>query len=119
MDKTTLDYVVKKTHELMEAPTCSSEAKQAAKAWLNSIGTQNEKLESEKYIAELLEDIMPIDNLIAFAKSDKGISYFGKEKAEEIVIHATEIKAKGAKYCDCPACLAAAQILEKKAEILK
>jgi len=31
--------------------------------------------------------------------------------------HAKEIKAKGAKYCDCPACTACAAILAKKAEM--
>ena len=33
--------------------------------------------------------------------------------------HAKEIKAGGAKYCDCPACAAAEAILAKKADMLK
>ena len=32
---------------------------------------------------------------------------------------AKEIKQQGALYCDCPACTAAAYILEKKDELLK
>lgn len=39
MDKKVLDYVVEKTHELMNAPSCRKEAKQAAQNWLNAIGT--------------------------------------------------------------------------------
>ena len=34
MDQKVLDYVVEKTHELMNAPSCSKEAKQAAKIGL-------------------------------------------------------------------------------------
>ncbi len=35
MDQKVLDYVVEKTHELMNAPSCSKEAKQAAQNWRN------------------------------------------------------------------------------------
>ena len=34
--------------------------------------------------------------------------------AKNVLAHAQDIKAKGAKYCDCPACKAAADILAKK-----
>ena len=37
MNKEVLDYVVEKTHELIDAPTCSSEAREAAKAWLEQM----------------------------------------------------------------------------------
>lgn len=101
MNKEVLNYIAEKTRELIVAPTCSNETKEAAQAWLNAIGTESEMAETKKYIAELEEDIMPIDNLIRFAGSDNG----------------KEIKANGAKYCDCPACLVVAQILEKKSEL--
>lgn len=64
------DYVVEKTHELMEAASCSKEAKEAAQAWLDALGTAAEAEETKKYIAELEEDIMPLEGLIAFAESD-------------------------------------------------
>lgn len=32
--------------------------------------------------------------------------------------HGREIKAKGAKYCDCPACAAAEAILRREDEML-
>lgn len=114
MDKEVLSYVVEKSHELIKAPTCSAEAKAAAQTWLNALGTENEADETEKYLAELEADIMPIDNLIGFALSDAGIGYFGQETAKGIADHAKKIKATGAKYCDCPACAAVAAILEKK-----
>lgn len=108
-----------KTRELIAAPTCSSETKEAAERWLKALGTDGEKAETEAYIRELEEDIMPIEQLIAFAGSDAGKNYFGAETAEGIVSHAKEIQAAGGKYCDCPACLIVKEILDKKEELLK
>ena len=118
MDQKVLDYVVEKTHELMNAPSCSKEAKQAAQNWLDAIGTDNQLAETKKYIAELEADIMPIDGLIAFANSEMGVKVFGEEMEKNVLAHAQDIKAKGAKYCDCPACKAVADILAKKEQML-
>ena len=79
---------------------------------------ENEAQETEKYLAELEADIMPIDNLIAFAESEGGAKVFGEEKTKEVAAHAKEIKAAGAKYCDCPACAAVEAILSKKDDML-
>lgn len=114
MNKEVLNYVVDKTHELMKAPSCCSEAKAAAQAWLDALGTEQEAKETEKYIAELEADIGPIDDLIDFAESAHGIQVLGAEMAKRIGVHAREIKAGGAKYCDCQACAAIEAILEKK-----
>ena len=119
MDKKVLDYVVEKTKELMGTATCSAEAKAAAQAWLDALDTENEAQETAKYIKELEGDIMPIDMLIDFAESEGGAKVFGPEKAPQVAAHAREIKAAGAKYCDCPACAAVEAILEKKDELLK
>ena len=118
MHKEVLDYVVEKTHELIDAPTCSNEAREAAKAWLDALGTDAEAAETKKYIDELEADIMPIDTLISFAESEGGSQCFGADAAKNIAAHAKEIKAAGAKYCDCPACVAVAAILEKKESLL-
>ena len=118
MNKEVLDYVVEKTHELIDAPTCSSEAREAATAWRDELGTDAEAAETKKYIDELEADIMPIDTLISFAESEGGSQCFGADAAKNIAAHAKEIKAAGAKYCDCPACVAVAAILEKKESLL-
>ena len=47
MKKDLLDYVVEKTHEMMEAHSCSAEAKAAGQAWLDETRTQNEEQETE------------------------------------------------------------------------
>ena len=76
MDKEVLQYVSMKTKELIDSPTCSSEAKEAAQSWLDAVGTDKEQAQTLLYIQELEEDIMPIDNLIGFAESEQGKAYF-------------------------------------------
>ena len=56
---------------------------------------------------------MPIDNLISFAGSEAGAALFGADTAANIAVHAKEIKAAGAKFCDCPACTPALAILRE------
>ena len=99
-----MTFVEEKTRELMAAPSCCAELKAAAQAWLDAAGTAKEQEETKKYIAELEADIMPVDGLIGFAESEAA--------------HGREIKAAGAKYCDCPACAAAEAILAKKDQML-
>ena len=118
MEKSVLDFVTEKTHALIDAPTCSSETKAAAKAWLDAVGTDREAEETQAYIKELEEDIMPVDQLIAFAGSKQCSQYFGEEKAARIAAHGKEIQAAGRKYCDCPACAIVEEILEKKDQMI-
>jgi len=88
------------------------------RAWLCAVGTADEKEKAKALVAELEEDIMPIDGLIGFAASDMGAKVFGEEKAKEVLAHAEAIKAAGAKYCDCPACAACEAILKHKEELI-
>lgn len=83
------------------------------------LGTDREAEETRKYVQELEEDLVTVDQLIAFAESDEGRQVFGAEAAPGWRPMGGEIKAAGAKYCDCPACAAAAAILEKKDLLLK
>lgn len=119
MNKEILNYTVEKTHELINAPSCCSEAKAAAQNWLDSIGTEREVTETKNYINELEADIMSIDDLIGFAESAAGTKIFGADAAGNMAAHAKEIRSAGAKYCDCPACAAAEEILKKKDGLLK
>ena len=60
-----------------------------------------------------------MDGLISFAESEMGAKVFGgEEQAKGVAAHGREIKAAGAKYCDCPACAAVESILAKKEEML-
>ena len=117
MEQNVKEYIAQKVKELIEAPSCCAEAKAAGTAWLEALGTDKEAEATKDLIAELEQDIIPIDGLIAFAGSDAGVQVFGEEKAKAIEAHAKEIKEEGAIYCDCPACAAVASILEKKEEL--
>lgn len=119
MEKQILDYITEKTKELEAAPTCCSTLKAEAAAWLHAVGTDKEAEETLSYIKELEADLVPIDGLIALAESETGAQIFGAEAAKGVAEHARKIKADGAKYCDCPACQAVADILSKKEEMLK
>ena len=118
MEKALLDFVTAKTQDLLAAPSACQEVKAAATAWLAAVGTEKEAEETAKYIAELETDIMPIDGLIAFGQTELALSIFGAEGVKALQAHAQELKASGAKYCDCPACAACKAILDKKAEML-
>ena len=120
MNQEALQTIVEKTHELMNAHSCCKEAKAAAQAWLDAIGTENEVAAAKRYVEELEADIMPVDQLIAFANSDAGAQHcLVANTAKQIAAHAAEIKAAGAKILRLPGLRAAEAILEKKALLLK
>lgn len=118
MNQNVKEYVTEKVKELLNAPSCCAEAKEAAQNWLNALGTDQEADASRRLIAELQMDIMPVDGLIAFADSEAGAQVFGAETAKKVAAHGRELKAAGAKYCDCPACAASEAILAKKDELV-
>lgn len=118
MSQNVKDFAAKKAQELIDSATCCKELKEAAKNWLDALGTDQEAEQTKKFIAEVEMDIMPVDGLIAFAESEMGAKVFGPEKTKEVAAHGKAIKANGAKYCDCPACAACEAILEKKDELL-
>ena len=87
--------------EMINAHSCYPALKEAGQEYLDSIGRKNE-----------------IDDVLAFFQSDDGKKVFGEETALTLTKQAQEVKAKGGKYCFCPACTAGVELLERKAEIL-
>ena len=118
MNNDVKSFVTEKVNELLNAASCCAEAKAAGKNWLDALGTDKESDASRGLITELEMDIMPVDGLIAFAESEAGAQVFGAEMAKNAAAHGRELKAAGAKYCDCPACAASEAILKKKDELL-
>lgn len=118
MNQEVRDYISEKVKDLINAPSCCAEAKAAGQNWLDAVGTDQEAEAAKQLIAEMEMDIIPIDGLIAFAGSEAGAKIFGADQAKQVEAHGRAIKAAGAIYCDCPACTAAAAILEKKEELL-
>ena len=103
--RNTLTEEVKK---LIAAPSACQEAKAACERWLAAAGTADEEAATAILKKEAEADIMPIDGLIGF---DAGKALFGEERAAAILAHAKDIKEKGARFCDCPACSACAEII--------
>ena len=112
------EEIIKKVHELIEAPSCCAEAKEAGNNFLKALGTPDEKSAAQALIKELDEDVTSVDGLIAFAESDNGKAYFGEEKAKNLADAAHKAKDAGGKYCICAACTAGGAILDNKAAIL-
>ena len=115
MDKQTLNEKIK---QMAEAYSCCPELKAAVQAYFDALGTPDEKSAAQNLLAELEEDITPIDNLVTFAHSQHAVDIFGVEAQKKFAAHADELKTSGAKYCDCPACTRALEILENKAVLL-
>ena len=108
------DDLKRKVEQLVELPGCCAELKAAAQNWLDTYGDTNaNQAASAAFIKELEEDILPVDDCIAFLGSDHAKQLFGG-KAESMLTHMKQIKADGAVHCDCPACSLASEILEKK-----
>ena len=97
--------------ELMEAPTCCEELKNACKKYFDSIGTDSEQENLEELIKEVKEDINTIDDTIEFMKSDRALKMLGEETRNMLLEKSLKAKENGAKYCDCPACAVAEKII--------
>lgn len=115
MDKKELPNVVR---EMISASSCCAELKAAGRKWLDALGGESEKNAAEELLKEIREDIAGIEHVIEFFGTAEAEKIFGKEKAEEIAEHAREVKARGGKWCDCPACAAGLIILENESLIL-
>ncbi len=88
--------------------------KEAAQKWLDTMedGEANQEA-SKAYVAALEAGICTVDEVVAFTSSPEAKNVFG-DKAPEMAAHAQQLKASGAKFCDCDACKLVASILSKK-----
>ena len=111
----TKENLIALTKELVAAPSCCVPLKVKAQAWIDA---PDDKVTAKEFIDELEGDITPIDGLVAFANSPLAVQYFGEDGAKNFAAHANELKASGAKYCDCAACTPGLKILENKEIVL-
>lgn len=114
----TKETLIEKVKAMAAAPSCCAGLKAKVAAYVDAIGTADEKIAAKNLIAEIEEDITPIDGLVAFAHSEHAKEIFGAEGAKKFAAHADELKASGAKYCDCGACAPGLEILNNKAILL-
>lgn len=113
----TKENLIESAKKMIAAQSCCPELYAAGHAWIDSIGKADEHERAENLIAEIQEDITTVDDLVAFANSPMAEKVFG-EGVGDFRKHAAELKASGAKFCDCAACTPAKEILDNKAVIL-
>ena len=112
------DFIVEKVKEVLAAPSCCPELKDAAQKYLAALDTADEKAAGKILFAELEEDVQSIDDTLAFFCSDAAKEIFGAETAANMAETARKVKATGAKICFCPACTAGKAILDHKETLL-
>ena len=100
----------KKVKELIAAPSCNAELKAAAENYLKA----QDKASADTLLKALETYVNSIDETIALADSETGKQIFGAEQAAKMVALGKDLKAKGEKYCFCPACQAGSKIYENK-----
>ena len=105
------EAIVEKVKALIAAPSCYAGLKKIAEEYIAALGSDREKEDGRKLVAELEADVL------AFFESDAGEKTFGAEQAAAYAAHAREVKAKGGKWCDCPACAPGREILDRKEEL--
>lgn len=108
----TKEELLAKVQAVIDAPSCYAGLREAAKGYLEAVGTAGEKEAAEALLARLREDVQSIDEVISFFASDKARELFGPEQADAMLKQAREVKAKGGDTCFCPACTAGKEILD-------
>jgi len=66
--------------ELMETPSCCAELKEIGQQWLEAEGTDKEAEITAKLVAELKEDVLPIDAVIEFFASPQAAEIFEEQQ---------------------------------------
>lgn len=108
----TKDEIIAKVKETIEAPSCCADLKKVGAAYLKAVGTADEAKAAEALKKELKADVNSIDAVIPFFGSEDAKKLFGAAQAEGMYKAAKEAKAKGVKYCICPACTAGGVLLD-------
>ena len=112
------EAIVEKVKALIAAPSCYAGLKKIAEEYIAALGGDREKEAGRKLVAELEADVLSIDDyVVSFFESYAWEKTFGAKQAAAYAAHAREVKAKGGKWCDCPACAQGREILDRKEEL--
>ena len=103
--------MIRTVKDMIAAPSCCQELKDAGQKWLDAAGTAGENAAWDALCREAREDICTIDDALAFFESEAGPRILGAEKCKALAAHARDVIAKGGKWCDCTAGAACAKIL--------
>jgi signal transduction histidine kinase len=102
---------------LLDAPKSNPTVKEFAQSWFDAEGTEKQAELTKQLVSVAEQNIALIDEVIDYARSERAIQSLGEEGAANLLQHAKDIKAEGAEFCDCAACVAAKNIIDLKAEI--
>ncbi len=114
MDKELLDFVAERADILATAGSSKQATKDAALAWKEAVAANPDAAEAEtaKLVDFLEGRPNTIEGVIAFLEGPAK-EMLGEEAAAAGLAAQLERKEAGAKWCDCPACTAATEILAK------
>ena len=116
MDKETFDYVAERADVLETSYASTQVTKDAATAWKKAVAADNSDTAVEEATKQLLDILegrpTTIDGVIAFAKG-AAVEMMGAEAAAKMLEEQEQRRAAGGKYCNCPACTAASELLAK------
>ena len=74
------------------------------------------KVTENEFVAKLKEGVATVNETIEHFSDPKVREDIGEEAAVQIKAHAEALKAEGQKFCDCPACTKAREILKELGE---
>lgn len=116
MEKELMDYIAERVDILSTADTSTQVTKDAALAWKEAVATDSSDAAVEKATTTLLDILegrpTTIDGVITFLEGPAK-EIFGEEDAAKRLADQHKRKEAGAKWCYCPSCTAATEILAK------
>lgn len=116
MEKELFDFVADRAGILATADTSKQDTKDAAAAWKDAVAVDSSDAAVEAATTKLLDFLedhpTTIDGVIAFAQGPAK-EIMGEEVAAKMLEAQLTRKEAGAKYCDCPSCAAASELLAK------
>ena len=116
MEKELFDYVAERAEVLATNDASTQVTKDAAAAWEAAVAADASD-ESVAAATDKLLDVLEgrpttIDGVIAFAEGPAK-QLMGEEVAAAMLAEQLKRKEAGAKYCNCPSCTAASELLAK------
>ena len=80
MTQTQRDQLTQLVNQLIQAPSCCAEAKEAGQNWLTAAGTAGEQAATQALMAELEEDIMPIEGSSPLSALRQGLRCLARNR---------------------------------------
>ncbi len=116
MEKELFDFVSERADILVTSQSSTQVTKDAAQAWKDAIAADASDEATQAATNKLLDILegrpTTIDGVIAFA-SGPAKELMGDEAAAQMLEAQLKRKEQGAKWCNCPSCAAASELLAR------